>query len=180
MSTDQTINSYKSLKDIPIIKFTYSNPTDHLPQFKIKHIEQCEMIFRLNWDLDTIQHEENLNVLFLNRNNQAIGLANIAKGINSLTVPPSKIMAYALITASAGIVIAHNHPAGNPQPSPDDITYTHRLMKLAELHGIALLDHMIITKDSFYSFKLNNMLDLNISNKKEPQLLPDLDKKRGS
>jgi len=56
------------------------------------------------------------------------------------------------------VVLAHNHPSGDPEPSEDDITITKRLMEAGKILGIEVLDHIIIVKNGFFSFKEKGLI----------------------
>lgn len=64
----------------------------------------------------------------------------------------------ALLTGATGIVIAHNHPSGNAEPSRDDIAFTKSVAQGMKLLGLELLDHIIVTANSWYSFKEHELL----------------------
>jgi DNA repair protein RadC len=59
---------------------------------------------------------------------------------------------------ASSIIVCHNHPSGNTKPSAEDIEITNRLKEAGELMGIQLLDHIIISKNGYYSFSTNNAL----------------------
>lgn len=73
--------------------------------------------------------------------------------LNSSIVHPREVMKTAILSNSCSIIVAHNHPSGNPSPSPEDIEVTKRLVEAGELIGIELLDHLIIGEDDFVSLK---------------------------
>ena len=73
--------------------------------------------------------------------------------LNSSIVHPREIFREAVKRSAASIICAHNHPSGNPTPSPEDIEVTKRLMKLGLLMGIEVLDHVIIGDHQFISLK---------------------------
>ena len=73
--------------------------------------------------------------------------------LNSLQIEPREIFRPALATPCAALIIAHNHPSGDPTPSDNDITFTKRLFEAGEIMGIPLLDHVILTKSAFFSFR---------------------------
>jgi DNA repair protein RadC len=79
--------------------------------------------------------------------------------INFSVVHPREIFADALADRAAGIIFVHNHPADDAQPSEADIKLTKRLCEVAKLMGIQVVDHIIITKDSYYSFQADGLLD---------------------
>ena len=59
---------------------------------------------------------------------------------------------------AAAIIVCHNHPSGNCEPSDEDISVTHNLERAGEIMGIALIDHVIVCRDSYFSFADNKML----------------------
>ena len=78
--------------------------------------------------------------------------------INRSLVHPREVFNYAVINDVDTIIIGHNHPSGNIQPSLEDIEITRHLEKGGEIIGVKILDHVIITDTDFYSFKKNGMI----------------------
>jgi DNA repair protein RadC len=78
--------------------------------------------------------------------------------LNQSLVHPREVFADAICDRAAGIVIAHNHPSGTCEPSRADIQLTQRLKEVAKLVGIELLDHVILTKEGYYSFSDKGLL----------------------
>ena len=72
--------------------------------------------------------------------------------LNGAPVHPREVFAPALLHPTAAVVVAHNHPSGDPTPSSDDRLVTERLRQAGELLGIELLDHVVIGAERFYSF----------------------------
>jgi len=72
--------------------------------------------------------------------------------LNQSLVHPREVFADAIADRAAGIIIAHNHPSGTLEPSRADMQITQRLKEVAKLVGIELLDHVILTKEGYYSF----------------------------
>ncbi len=73
--------------------------------------------------------------------------------LNSSIVHPREVMKTAILSNSCSIIVAHNHPSGNPSPSPEDIEVTKRLVEAGDIVGIDVLDHLIIGEDDFVSLK---------------------------
>ena len=97
-------------------------------------------------------HEE-LWAIFLNRSNYPVHKTMVSKGGSSATIVDPKIVVKEAISRHAsGIVLIHNHPSGNPRPSERDIAETENLKKAANLFDIALVDHLIICDDCYFSF----------------------------
>jgi DNA repair protein RadC len=114
---------------------------------------RCDLYLRQIWNKDTIDLREEFIVVCLNSAHQVLGWVNIASGgFSATTVDPRIIFGIALQTASAAIVIAHNHPSGLLTPSPQDIAVTQQLRAAGKMLAITVLDHLIITRDSYFSF----------------------------
>ncbi|MEA3421459.1 MAG: DNA repair protein RadC, partial [Acidobacteriota bacterium] len=73
--------------------------------------------------------------------------------LNQSLVHPREVFADAISDRAAAVILIHNHPSGNVEPSDLDISLTKRLIKAGELLGIEVLDHIIIGKDKYSSFK---------------------------
>ncbi len=102
---------------------------------------------------------EEVKVIFLNKNNIVIGLYNLAKGgISQCTVDIRIILAVALKSVSTAIILVHNHPSGNLQPSQSDKEFTQNLKEACKMVQIALIDHLIITKENYHSFADEGLL----------------------
>ena len=102
--------------------------------------------------LADLSHEE-FWALYLNNRNHLVGQRRISKGGLSGTVAdPREVFRIALELKSTGIIIAHNHPAGTPNPSSADDNLTRQMKSSGEVLLIRLLDHIIITSESYYSY----------------------------
>jgi DNA repair protein RadC len=98
--------------------------------------------------------QEHFVVLFLNVKNEVLHKQTVFIGsLNSSIVHPREIFREAVKRSAASIVVAHNHPSGNPSPSPEDIEVTKRLIEAGLIMGIELLDHLIIGDHKFISLK---------------------------
>ncbi len=103
--------------------------------------------------------KEHYFVLSLDNRNRSIGIDKLSTGtLSANLVHPRETFDTAIKRHAACIAIAHNHPSGDPQPSEADITITERIKKAGELMGIPLLDHIIISKTRYYSFKQNGLI----------------------
>jgi len=106
-----------------------------------------------------LQHEE-FWVLLLNRANRIIGREQIsAGGMASTVVDPKIVFQRALEGKACGIIMCHNHPSGNLQPSQADIALTKSLRKAGEILDIHVMDHLIIAEKGYYSFVDQGMMD---------------------
>ena len=130
-----------------------SYSTTSTPKIKITSVNKAFEVLLSLWDLDTIELQEEFKVLLLNRANEVLGIYPLSKGGITGTVVDSRlIFAVALKCNATGILLCHNHPSGNLKPSDADITLTRSIKKCADFLDITLIDHLIITKNGFYSF----------------------------
>jgi DNA repair protein RadC len=103
--------------------------------------------------------KEYFYVILLNRANQILGYHMLSEGGICGTVADIRLaFATALKSASSGIILVHNHPSGQLKPSEQDIKLTKRFKQAGELLEVPVLDHIILTKDSYYSFSDNGAL----------------------
>ena len=97
--------------------------------------------------------KEHLLAIYLDVKNREISREVISIGtLTANLVHPREIFEPAIRQLAAGIIIVHNHPSGESEPSKEDIEVTKQLQKAGKLIGISIIDHIIVTKDSFYSF----------------------------
>jgi len=109
-------------------------------------------------DIADLKHEE-FWILCLRRNNTLIAKHKISMGgVSRTIVDPKLVFNMALKDLASSIVICHNHPSGNLKPSELDIQLTKNIHINARLLEIALLDHVIVTENGYYSFRDNNQL----------------------
>jgi DNA repair protein RadC len=93
-------------------------------------------------------------ILCLTTKHQVIGYHEVGRGtLDSVLVSPREVFTAALLSHAAAIVACHNHPSGDPTPSPDDLAVTRRLAAAGEVLDIPLLDHIIIGDARYFSFK---------------------------
>ena len=108
--------------------------------------------FRAVWS-DRMEYVEEVYMLLLNRCNCILGFVKVSEGGTSGTVIDAKIVFQAALKANAqSIVLCHNHPSGNCSPSEADIQLTKRIKEAGKILELTLLDHIVITKNSYYSF----------------------------
>lgn len=97
--------------------------------------------------------------LFLNQSNRVIHVEKLSQGsINQSLVDIRLLFKAALENFSTGIIIAHNHPSGSLKPSSEDINITNKIKEAGKLLNIQLLDHLIISQNSYVSFADENLL----------------------
>lgn len=108
---------------------------------------------------DDLEVFESFFLLLLDRSNKTLGYAKISQGGVAATVVDTKLVAkYAVESLASAVILAHNHPSGALQPSEQDKTITKQIDKALNLFGIQVMDHIILTADSFYSFANNGLI----------------------
>ena len=123
-------------------------------QMKLGKITSSKMAGQ--WIVEELKdaYQEHLVALYLNTKNEVIKKKMIfIGGLNSAVAHPREIFREAVRYSAARVIIGHNHPSGNPEPSQADIDFTKRLMDCGELMGIELLDHFIVGGEHFISLK---------------------------
>lgn len=103
--------------------------------------------------------QEYFKIVLLDTKNKVIKVESISIGIlNASLVHPREVFIKAIKQHSAAIILAHNHPSGDPEPSAEDKNITKRLYDAGELLGISVLDHIIIGRGTFLSFKQEKLI----------------------
>ena len=93
-------------------------------------------------------------IFYLDSRNQEIKREVISVGsLNANLVHPREVFELAVKNLAASVIVAHNHPSGDPAPSEDDLVITKRLVEAGKILGIEVTDHVIVTKDNYFGFK---------------------------
>lgn len=103
---------------------------------------------------------EHFSVLFLNNKNRLRGYKVVSSGsLTASLVHPREVYRAVCLYGAAAVVFVHNHPSGDPAPSPEDIDITHRLKKVGDVLGVRVLDSVILGDGRHFSFSDRGMLD---------------------
>lgn len=141
------------------IRAVYKSRSKMSQRAKIRESVHVADYLRSVWNHDIIELVEEFIVVCLSGSHQVNGWVKIASGgITSAHVDVRLIFAIALQTASTAIILAHNHPSGSLEPSTEDKALTRRIQDIGELLRIKVLDHIIITRESYYSFVDNGCM----------------------
>lgn len=115
--------------------------------------EKAARFLRSIWS-ESLELREEFLVVCLNNAKHVLGYSRISIGtLNATLVQPSTVFQLAILSNCSEILLAHNHPSGNLNPSSQDIQLTKKLRDGCEIFGIGLTDHIILTKESFTSMK---------------------------
>ena len=105
------------------------------------------------------KEQEHLMAIYLNNQNQIVDERVISIGTkNRSLASPSDILRYAVRCNASSIVVAHNHPSGSVAPSGNDREFTRTIMECCKLFEIVLLDHVVVGRDTYYSFREKDYL----------------------
>jgi len=125
----------------------------------ISRSSEAEEIFRIMIPEGKIDFKEFFLIALLSRCNRLLGVSNVSTGTSAGTcVNVKEILQLALKTNASAIIVCHNHPSGNIQPSESDIKLTEKIKQACKLFEIVLLDHVIISSEGYYSFADEGMI----------------------
>jgi len=143
--------------EVSEIKVSYSNKNPD--KVKIVNSNSAYEIFIKYWNMNIVEFQEEVKILLLNRANIVLGIHELSKGGTSGSLIDIKIiLSIALKCNASGVIIAHNHPSGNLKPSVSDDSITRRLKEACSTLDLSLYDHLIISKDSYYSYSDEGVL----------------------
>jgi DNA repair protein RadC len=110
-------------------------------------------LFKEFYDPDQLGYRETFYAMYLNRANQVVGVFKVSEGGVCATLVDCKlIFAQALLVGASSIILSHNHPSGNLNPSEQDIKLTKKIQSGALYLELNIVDHIIITERNYYSF----------------------------
>lgn len=105
------------------------------------------------------EQREHFLVLLLNARHEVLGKETISIGsLNASIVHPREVFKPAVLASAASLVLVHNHPSGDPEPSEEDVAISKRLVQAGELLGISVLDHVVIASRGVVSLRSRQLL----------------------
>jgi len=126
---------------------------------KQKEITSAKEVYGLVKSKISNYTKEHLVVLAFDSRNKFLGMDTVSVGtLNANLIHPRETFNTAIRRHAAQIIVAHNHPSGDPEPSEDDLEITKRLVEAGKILGIEVVNHIIVVKDSFFSFKDKKLL----------------------
>lgn len=142
-----------------IAEINVSYSTNQIDKIKLTNCTEVFNFIISKWNLNIIEFQEESKIILVNRANFVLGIYDLSKGgICGTVVDIRIILSVALKCNASGIILIHNHPSGNLTPSEADKTITRKLKNACELIDQILIDHLIISKYDFYSFKQNEFI----------------------
>lgn len=151
------INKYNTMMDEHRLPYLVKESGMNYPEDSLNNPEAVFRMMKSVFDADK-QTEEYLWLLCLNAKNRITGVFEVSHGtIDYSLVSPREIFMKAMLCGANRIMIAHNHPSGDTEPSQEDISVTKRIRDCGKMMDIVLLDHIIIG-DDYYSFMEEGLL----------------------
>jgi len=140
------------------IKIIYRNKVKKQNRNKIQKSEDVYLNIKHVFS-ELVEYRESFVIVLLNRANEILGYSKISEGGTNGTVVDLKIIFQVALKANASsIILCHNHPSGNLNPSNSDIEMTKKISQAGEIMDIKVLDHIIISSESYYSFADNQII----------------------
>jgi DNA repair protein RadC len=134
------------------IEVSYKSKIKSSQLKKITCSQDVYEVLKSIWSMDKIEYVEEFIILCLNRANKVLGWVKISQGGIAGTVCDPKVIFQAALKANASaIILSHNHPSGNTSPSQADKEITRKLVEIGKIHELPVLDHLIVTSESYLS-----------------------------
>ena len=128
-------------------------------RFAVERVSRPREVYDAVLPYYTGADREILSVLCLDAQNQpnSFNIASIG-ALNTTRTRPAEILKAAILSNALGLILIHNHPSGELEPSPEDIEFTRAVQRACELVGVEFYDHLIVTDDGFSSFRERGLL----------------------
>ncbi len=135
------------------IQLIYKSNVKPSERPKISSSRDARDVFMGTWDNTKLELMEQFKIMLTNRANKVLGIFELSTGgVSGTVADPKLIFAAAIKGIASGLILCHNHPSGNLQPSQADIDLTGKIKEGGKLLEIQLLDHIILTSEGYYSF----------------------------
>lgn len=143
----------QSLFKVSEVEISYRNKIPYSERIQIVTSVTAHEILKQSWDENKLELVEQFKILLLDNQKNCLGISDISTGGTSACIVDPKIVFVTALKAKAtAIILAHNHPSGNLQPSEADRMLTRKLAQGGKLLDITVLDHLIVTSRNYYSF----------------------------
>ena len=142
------------MQQISELTISYKPKVKPSDRYIIRYSQDAyRLLMEQTFNDDTLEYKEYFKLVLLNRANKVLGITTISEGgMDGTTVDVRLILQTALLAHSSNIIIAHNHPTGGLTPSSLDDAVTKKIKEAAKLMDITLYDHLIVTRDRYYSY----------------------------
>ena len=149
----------ETLSQVAEIELVYKSKVKPSERPNITSSHDAYELFKLLWDEDKIDLMEQFKVLFMNRANKALCIYNLSSGgITGTVADPRLIFTAALKVNAVSLILSHNHPSGSVKPSKADEELTVKIKNAGSFLDMKVLDHIIITSETYFSFADEGLL----------------------
>lgn len=139
--------------EVAEIELIYKSKVKASQRPKISSSRHAYELLLKSWDEGKIEFIEQFKILLLNRGNKVMAVFEVSTGGITGTVADCRVIFAAAIKINAcGLILAHNHPSSSLKPSHSDDQLTEKIKEAGKLLDIQLLDHLIVSKESYYSY----------------------------
>ncbi|WP_346239600.1 JAB domain-containing protein [Niabella insulamsoli] len=153
---EQSSNCYWKVSEVELI---YKSKVDVSDRPCITKSRDGFELFSESWNDGKIDFVEQFKIALFNKANKVLGLFEVSSGgVSGTVADPKLIFAAALKANASAILLCHNHPSGNLKPSDADRNLTAKLVAAGRVLDIAVLDHIILTRVSYFSFADEGLL----------------------
>ncbi|MCR9131313.1 MAG: JAB domain-containing protein [bacterium] len=141
------------------VSLRYKTETCFEEKPKLSSPSEAEQFLRKIWEADTIELHEVFVLVLLNSALRVLGWSRVSQGSKTGTlVDPIAVAQIAILGNCSSVLCCHNHPSGRLEASAADIHLTERLVKALKLFSIGVDDHVILTRDSYMSFREQGLM----------------------
>ncbi len=141
------------------IELVYKSKVKASQRPQVLHSKDVYEIFKQSWDENKIDFVEQFKIMLLNRSNRVLAIYEVSTGgITGTVADPRIIFTAALKLNSVAIALCHNHPSGELKPSRQDEALTEKIRNAGLFLDIKVIDHVIISGESYYSFADEGLL----------------------
>lgn len=149
----ESVMSISEMYKVAEIELVYRSNVKVSQRPKASSSSEVYQILLQNWDENKIEFVEQFKVLLLNRAGRVLGIYEVSTGgVSGTVADPKLIFAAALKANATSLILAHNHPSGNTNPSEADRKITRKIKEGGKLLEIMVLDHIIVTTEGYRSF----------------------------
>lgn len=153
------MNILKTISKVAEIEMVYKTTVKASERPKVSRSEEVYHLFMQTWDENKLEFVEEFKVMLLNKANKVLGICTLTSGgVAGTVADPKLVFTTALKANASNVIVAHNHPSGNLQPSNADEDITKKIKEAGNFLDLHLLDHLIITAEGYFSFADKGLL----------------------
>lgn len=141
------------------IRLSYKSKVSHDKRPSVHSSQDAFAIFKKSWDNCIIEIQEQFKILLLNKAHRVLGIYESCSGGSDAVIIDLRLLFTCVLKANAScVILCHNHPSGGLKPSDADKKLTNKINEVGRLLNIKILDHLIISRQGYYSFADEGLL----------------------